>query len=118
MLSTLAASCAASVVVTHDVDLIEGITHRVVVMYAGTIVEDTPADAFFRGPRHPYARALLEALPRPGCLPQELPGDPPASTEAISGCPFAPRCALRQPICDRPPPLVEGVACHVTTGGV
>ena len=116
MLATLAANCETLLVVTHDIDLIAGLVDRVVVLYAGLIVEDAPADRFLATPRHPYGRALLGAIPRPGRLPEELPGDPPRSTETISGCPFAPRCAERAAICDTPPPVIDGAACHFVAG--
>ncbi|MFN8661110.1 MAG: ABC transporter ATP-binding protein [Thermomicrobiales bacterium] len=112
MLATLAARSQATVVVTHDIDLIADIVDRVVVMYAGYIVEDVPAASFFHGAGHPYSRALLAALCKPGQLPQELPGDPPDGTAEITGCAFAPRCPLRQPVCHLAMPAAASVRCH------
>lgn len=113
MLALLAEQSDGLVVVTHDVDLVEGAVDRVLVMYAGRIVEDAPAARFLAYQRHPYARALVAALPKPGRLPAELPGDPPRLDGRERGCPFAPRCALAEARCAEPPALIDGVACHL-----
>lgn len=112
MLATLAEGSRATVVVTHDVDLIVDIVDRVVVMYAGLIIEDVPAARFFRAAGHPYSRALLAAICKPGQLPQELPGDPPDGGADITGCAFAPRCSLCQPVCELVMPSPASVRCH------
>jgi len=78
------------IVVTHDLHLAESLADRIVVMYAGRIVEDAPAKEFFRSPNHPYSRGLLKAVPSRGAIP--IPGESPASSELHDGCPFAPRC--------------------------
>jgi peptide/nickel transport system ATP-binding protein len=83
--------------ITHDIHLAERIADEVAVMYAGRIVEQTPAAAFFNEPRHPYSRALLHALPERGLTP--IPGVPPHPQERIGGCVFHPRCALSRPDC-------------------
>jgi peptide/nickel transport system ATP-binding protein len=81
--------------ITHDLAVVKGMAHRVALMYAGQIVEVAKADDFFADPRHPYARALLRALPdarRRGQPLQAIPGTVPVLTQAFAGCRFAPRC--------------------------
>ncbi len=112
MLDLLRRRSLSLVVVTHDLDLVPGLVDRVVVMYAGRIVEDRPAADLIDRPAHPYTVALLGSLPRPGRLPDDLPGDPPALTGGDDGCSFAPRCARAEPGCrSAVPALVDGVAC-------
>ncbi|MEJ2641295.1 MAG: ABC transporter ATP-binding protein [Desulfosarcinaceae bacterium] len=88
--------------ITHDIHLAERLADAVAVMYAGRIVEQTPAAAFFDKPRHPYSRALLRALPERGLWP--IPGIPPHPREQIGGCVFHPRCTLAVPECAATPP--------------
>lgn len=103
----------ALLMITHDLAAAERIADTVAVMYAGRIVELGPAAAFFGapGPRHPYARGLLDALPERAFTP--VPGSPPELGDLPPGCAFAPRCALADPLCRTVrPALTEGVACH------
>lgn len=103
----------ALLLITHDLAAAERIADTVAVMYAGRIVETAPAGAFFGspGPRHPYARGLLDALPERAFTP--VPGAPPELGALPPGCAFAPRCAAADPLCrTRRPALTEGVACH------
>lgn len=95
------------VVITHDLDVARFLADRMVLLYAGDIVEDAPADIFFGSPAHPYARGLLAALPERGLRP--IPGDPPAAGEVRRGCPFAPRCASVQGECRRNYPALRSV---------
>lgn len=88
--------------ITHDIHLAERLADEVAVMYAGKIVEQTPAAAFFDDPRHPYSRALLHALPERGLRP--IPGIAPHPQEQIKGCVFHPRCDLSRPDCAITPP--------------
>lgn len=88
---------AGLIVITHDLDVARYLADRIVLLYAGDIVEDAPADRFFDAPAHPYTRGLLAALPDRGLRP--IPGDPPAAGEVRSGCPFAPRCSFVQSEC-------------------
>ena len=81
--------------ITHDLAVVAGMAHRVALMYAGQIIEVAKAEDFFANPKHPYARALLRALPdarRRGQALQAIPGTVPVLTQAFSGCRFAPRC--------------------------
>ncbi|MGW6783761.1 oligopeptide/dipeptide ABC transporter ATP-binding protein [Streptomyces sp. NPDC054987] len=103
----------ALLMITHDLAAAERIADTVAVMYAGRIVEITPAADFFGGPgpRHPYARGLLDALPERAFAP--VPGAPPELGALPPGCAFAARCAAADPLCrTRRPTLTEGVACH------
>ncbi|WP_424215666.1 ABC transporter ATP-binding protein [Streptomyces sp. BI20] len=103
----------ALLMITHDLAAAERIADTVAVMYAGRIVEHTAADAFFGapGPRHPYARGLLGALPEREFAP--IPGSPPALAALPPGCAFAARCPAADDTCAtvRPAP-VAGLACH------
>ena len=113
--------------ITHDLALIAGLVDRVVVLYAGTVVEDAPVDALYGRPLHPYTQGLLASIPRlsdgrTGRL-SSIGGTPPEPGRRPKGCPFAPRCGLAMPVCrDRVPPLeaVQGsasrVACFAVTG--
>nr|WP_245793642.1 ABC transporter ATP-binding protein [Streptomyces pini] len=102
--------------ITHDLAAAERIADRVAVMYAGRIVELTDAAGFFDapGPRHPYARGLLEALPERSFTP--VPGMPPELDDLPAGCAFAPRCDRATDACAAVPALAGSrsgaVACH------
>ncbi|WP_435057296.1 ABC transporter ATP-binding protein [Streptomyces sp. bgisy060] len=102
----------ALLLITHDLAAAERIADRVAVMYAGRLVEVAPAHRFFgpTGPRHPYARGLLDALPERAFTP--LPGLPPELSDLPAGCPFAPRCPRVTPLCATRPEPRAGVACH------
>ncbi|MFH9108833.1 ABC transporter ATP-binding protein [Streptomyces albus] len=98
--------------ITHDLHLAAAYCDRVLVMYAGRIVEHRSAERLFADPRHPYTRGLLECSPSlegtsAGIRP--IPGRPPSLADALRGCPFAPRCAAAEPACEewtpRPVPL-------------
>ncbi|MER5311356.1 ABC transporter ATP-binding protein [Streptomyces sp. NPDC002773] len=98
--------------ITHDLAAAERIADRVAVMYAGRIVEIAPAHRFFgpAGPRHPYARGLLDALPDRAFTP--IPGMPPELSALPEGCAFAPRCPRATALCATSPASTAGVACH------
>lgn len=106
----------ALLMITHDLAAAERIADRVAVMYAGRIVELAPAADFFgdRGPRHPYARGLLDALPEREFT--AIPGMPPELGDLPDGCAFAARCTRATDICAALPALTPGhgssVACH------
>ncbi|GAB3175322.1 ABC transporter ATP-binding protein [Streptomyces incanus] len=107
-----AAGDRALLIITHDLAAAERIADRVAVMYAGRIVELADADAFFGtpGPRHPYSRGLLNALPDRAFTP--IPGMPPELGTLPEGCAFAPRCDRATATCATLPPLTDTVACH------
>jgi oligopeptide/dipeptide ABC transporter ATP-binding protein len=90
--------------ITHDLGVVAAIAHRVYVMYAGIIVEEGPREAIFRGPSHPYTRALLAALPsrsKRGRRLYAIPGSVPNPANKPSGCPFHPRCTEAIPDCSQ-----------------
>ncbi|MCA0244499.1 MAG: ABC transporter ATP-binding protein [Proteobacteria bacterium] len=103
--------------ITHDLAVVAGMAHRVALMYAGQIVEVASADDFFRQPRHPYAQALLRALPAASRREQALeaiPGTVPPLSEIFRGCRFAPRCPQVMPHCagTLPPMVTVGPLGH------
>ncbi|MFG2797887.1 ABC transporter ATP-binding protein [Streptomyces pseudovenezuelae] len=102
----------ALLMITHDLAAAERIADRVAVMYAGRIVELADAAAFFGapGPRHPYSRRLLQALPDRAFTP--IPGMPPELGDLPDGCAFAPRCDRATAACTALPVLEGVVACH------
>jgi oligopeptide/dipeptide ABC transporter ATP-binding protein len=111
-------------VVSHDIGAVARVAARVAVMYAGRIVEEGPAAAVLRAPRHPYTAGLLASLPRAGAgrARAAIPGEPPEPGRLPPGCPFAPRCPARRPACDEArPPLRDvgggrAVACVLDEG--
>ncbi|MFC9675015.1 ABC transporter ATP-binding protein [Streptomyces sp. NPDC056949] len=102
----------ALLLITHDLAAAERIADRVAVMYASRIVELADAADFFGspGPRHPYARGLLGALPAREFTP--IPGMPPELGALPAGCAFAARCDRATGICGTRPALTDGVACQ------
>ena len=119
--------------ITHDLSLLLEISDRLVVMYAGEIVEQAPSEAVGTAPAHPYTLGLLRSFPEMRSARRELrgvPGNPPDLRDSFAGCPFAPRCEYQFEPCgtDHPqlrapatrlvvddPALVRGwrVACHL-----
>lgn len=102
----------ALLMITHDLAAAERIADRVAVMYAGRIVELTAASDFFgaAGPRHPYSRGLLQALPDRAFTP--IPGMPPELGDLPDGCAFAARCDRATDACTALPPFTGSIACH------
>jgi len=113
------------VFISHDLDVVQYIADRVLVMYLGQIVEIGPADAIYRQPMHPYTRALLDSRldpdPRERVETAPLSGDPPNPINPPSGCRFRTRCPFAEAICaETSPALGEWVdrashlaACHM-----
>jgi peptide/nickel transport system ATP-binding protein/oligopeptide transport system ATP-binding protein len=111
----------AVLLISHDLGVVAKVCRRIVVMYAGTIVEDAPTAALLANPLHPYTQGLLKAIPKlhgdSGRL-QSIPGSIPNLLDPPAGCRFQPRCPLAKEICARQkPPTVEAapghrVACH------
>ena len=100
--------------ITHDLGVVAGLADRVLVMYAGFVVEEAPVDAIYRDARHPYTHALLQSLPRMDGDPTQdlmsIEGMPPENHRPPKGCPFAPRCAFVKEICWDTNPLLEEIA--------
>ena len=95
--------------ITHDMGVVWEMCSRIVVMYAGEIVEEAPAEAFFTTPQHPYARALLDAMPSAATRGQPLraiPGQVPSPLAWPAGCRFRDRCACAFARCAEHPPLL------------
>jgi peptide/nickel transport system ATP-binding protein len=100
----------AVVFVTHDMSLVSHFSDRLVVMYAGQIVELGATRQCFATPRHPYTQGLLDAFPSihgPNRRLTGIPGSPPDLARPPAGCRFAPRCPHRTDACEAPPPVVE-----------
>ncbi len=108
----------AVILITHDLGVIAESCARVLVMYAGRIVESATTDDLFRGPKHPYTRALLASIPatqQKGATLYTIQGAPPDLTQSIAGCSFAPRCERAAPECGSGAmPLRESAAGHAT----
>jgi oligopeptide/dipeptide ABC transporter ATP-binding protein len=102
------------VFITHDLSLAWLIADRVAIMYLGKIVETGPAESVIASPSHPYARALVDVMPRLGGRRAGkravLGGEPPDPARVPSGCRFHPRCPLAQPRCamEEPPLVAQG----------
>ena len=107
----------AVILVTHDFGIVAANADRVAVMYAGKIVEMGSTLQVFNNPGHPYTQALLRCLPSVELNGQqlvEIGGQPPDLARLPPGCPFAPRCPKRQPICEEAyPPTVPLESGHM-----
>lgn len=96
------------ILITHDIDLAFHLADRIAVFYAGTTVEVAAANDFLEGPkalRHPYSKALWEALPQNGFKP--IPGFQPYAKYLPKGCLFSPRCPRKTDECEKPVPMTE-----------
>ncbi|WP_415950133.1 dipeptide/oligopeptide/nickel ABC transporter permease/ATP-binding protein [Streptomyces sp. KLOTTS4A1] len=115
----------AMLFISHDIDVVSDLCHRVVVMYAGRVVEELSAADLRDGrARHPYTKALLAASPRLEDTNADtdsaerrplatIPGRPPAPADRPAGCAFTDRCPVALDICAGELPLLaDGVACH------
>ena len=118
----LAEEGAGVLLITHDLELALTIAHRVLVLYAGETIEEADAADFAAGTlRHPYTRALWNALPQNGFVP--IPGTQPYPGEIPAGCQFAPRCARCQEVCRSGGPVPDTalrggrVRCYFPEGG-
>jgi peptide/nickel transport system ATP-binding protein len=110
----------AMMYISHDLGVIARVSDRVALMYAGEIVEDAIVADMFSSPTHPYARGLLESIPRLTLagIPNSMPGQPPIPG-TLPGCSFAPRCEFTSDICTSEQPLLQtipgnkhSVCCH------
>jgi oligopeptide/dipeptide ABC transporter ATP-binding protein len=98
--------------ITHDLGVVAENAKRVVVMYAGRVVESGPAEDVFRRPRHPYTRGLLASVPEPGkgrVRLTTIEGAVPDPRRHPSGCRFAPRCAMAIAACRESEPQMKKV---------
>src|SRR5256884_6407874 len=107
----------AVILITHDLGIVAGTVDRVLVMYAGQVVETAPTPALFARPLHPYTEGLLASVPRldtPRRRLHAIPGQVPAATRWPTGCRFHPRCpyAWDRCIAQEPPLLETGVTGH------
>jgi len=94
--------------ISHDLATVSSLASRILVMYAGRIIEEGPTAAVLRSPRHPYSRGLLESLPfrvEPGRDLAQIPGSTPSLLRLPEGCAFRPRCSEATELCHRMPVL-------------
>jgi len=99
--------------ISHDLGVVKHLSHRIAVMYLGKIVELGDAEQVYNAPRHPYTRALINAIPIPDPTRKRdragslLRGDPPSPLNPPRGCPFHPRCPYMQERCKTTVPPLE-----------
>ncbi len=111
---------ASVIVITHDLNMAAEVCDRIMVMYAGSIVEEAPIQDFFTTPRHPYTVGLLASRPHLGVDEEipTIPGNVPDMINRPPGCPFHPRCRWATEICaEQDPPFLQlseqhFAACH------
>ena len=92
----------AVMLISHDLGVIAEFAKRVIVMYAGRVVEDAPVDVLFRRPLHPYTEGLMASVPAiEGEMARlySIPGRIPDPDEVVAGCRFGPRCGYAEPVC-------------------
>ena len=109
--------------IAHDLAVVEHISHRVMVMYLGKIVEQAEAREIIRAPKHPYTQALISAVPEIDSDAKRqrilLPGDVPSPIHPPTGCPFHPRCPVAETKCQTAAPRLSElggnhfVSCHL-----
>jgi peptide/nickel transport system ATP-binding protein len=109
----------AVMLITHAMGVVAEVAQRVVVMYAGRVVEEAPVDVLFREPRHPYTRGLIRSIPRIDLAATEkvrleaIPGTVPKLIDPAEGCRFAARCRYAKPECNAgTPALIEITPGH------
>ena len=112
--------CMSLILITHDLALVAEAAHRIIVMYAGQVVEEGRAEDIFREPKHPYTQALLRSLPEFAegkSRLQSLPGVVPGKYDRPQGCLLNPRCPYATDLCRRVEPELRQVRnrqvkCH------
>src|SRR5450755_1268457 len=108
----------ALILITHDLGVVAGMADRVIVMYAGEVMEEASTDEIFSNPRHPYTIGLLASVSRLDEVRQgelrTIEGAPPDLLQPPTGCPFMARCYFARNICRQKPPLdpIAGNAAH------
>ncbi|MFN8513561.1 MAG: ABC transporter ATP-binding protein [Thermomicrobiales bacterium] len=109
----------AVILITHDLGVVAGMSDRIQVMYAGTVVERADTYELFGNPRHPYTLGLLNSIPRLDSVKEKLDpirGMPPDLIDLPDMCPFAPRCDYAEEICERKHPgLREALPGHLVS---
>jgi len=115
------------ILITHDLAVVSQVTERIVVMYAGKIVETGLTDVIINHPGHPYTQGLLKSIPggfQPGARLNQIPGMMPTLTHIPPGCAFHPRCGLSRSVCERETPALlrtgerdQMIACHILGRG-
>lgn len=113
--------------IAHDLAVVEHISHRVLVMYLGRVVESASARTICRQPKHPYTQALISAIPEVDPETKRhriiLPGDVPSPIDPPSGCPFHPRCPIAEARCKVEVPALRELqpghwaSCHLAEAG-
>ena len=105
---------AALIWITHDLAVVAGLADRVVVMYAGRIVEEGTTDEVLEAPRHPYTRGLLDSVPASagGARLRQIPGMTPSLLRLPPGCAFRERCSRADAQCHSAPEFRSRVRCH------
>ncbi|MBT1158631.1 ABC transporter ATP-binding protein [Aminobacter anthyllidis] len=111
----------ALILITHDLSVVAESCDRVMIMYAGRIVEDGTVAEIFAKPKHPYTRLLIDSIPNPANgkkMIRPIPGDPPNLVNRPSGCAFHPRCPSAMGLCATDVPSFDKfgrsrVACHL-----
>jgi oligopeptide/dipeptide ABC transporter ATP-binding protein len=102
--------------ISHDLSVVKRFCDRVAIMYLGRIVELAPTGEIFAAPRHPYTKALLEAVPRlepsAGRRPAPLQGEPPSTARLPSGCVLSSRCPHAEPACREEEPSLDDQLGH------
>ena len=111
------------IIVTHSMSVISQMVDKVAVMYSGNMVEYGDKEDILRNPKHPYTKALIDAVPKmDGTMPKGIKGNPPLFTENITGCSFAPRCEKCNEVCIKNQQYLKKmhdgryIACHYVEG--
>jgi peptide/nickel transport system ATP-binding protein len=106
----------AVMLITHAMGVVAEVAQRVVVMYAGQVVEEAPVEALFARPLHPYTQGLIRSIPRIDLAAthkvrlEAIPGTVPKLIEPAEGCRFASRCRRATPDCSRATPTLRELA--------
>jgi peptide/nickel transport system ATP-binding protein len=123
LIKALKKSLGSSILyITHDLGVVAQSCDRVAVMYAGNVVETADVFEIFSSPLHPYTRALLESIPRPGKPFKSIPGIVPSLINPLKGCRFNDRCPYAMDVClSMKPAFMEVkkehyVSCHLYGG--